>query len=126
VALKGWKPENYSRDYHGPVTLSQALALSFNTVSVRLTLEVGPSAVARTAYRLGIASKLDANPSLALGTSEVSLIELTCARRRLSDANHTPYCVSKGGNGAGTRVLRHPRQCHRSGPHARSIEAARR
>jgi penicillin-binding protein 1A len=79
VALKGWKPENYSRDYHGPVTLSQALAHSLNTVSVRLTLEVGPSAVARTAYRLGIASKLDANPSLALGTSEVSLIELTCA-----------------------------------------------
>src|SRR5262249_30990870 len=46
---------------------------------VRLTLEVGPQAVAKTAYRLGIASKLDANPSLALGTSEVSLIELTCA-----------------------------------------------
>ena len=79
VTLKGWKPENYSRDYHGPVTLSQALALSLNTVSVRLTLEVGPTAVARTAYRLGIASKLDPNPSLALGTSEVSLIELTCA-----------------------------------------------
>ncbi len=79
VALKGWKPENYSREYHGPVTLSQALALSLNTVSVRLTLEVGPNAVARTAYRLGIASKLDPNPSLALGTSEVSLIELTCA-----------------------------------------------
>jgi penicillin-binding protein 1A len=79
IALKGWKPENYSREYHGPVTLSQALAHSLNTVSVRLTLEVGPSAVARTAYRLGIASKLDPNPSLALGTSEVSLIELTCA-----------------------------------------------
>ena len=42
VALKGWKPENYSREYHGPVTLTQALALSLNTVSVRLTLEVGP------------------------------------------------------------------------------------
>src|SRR6516162_4915395 len=77
IALKGWKPENYSHDYHGPVTLAQALSL--NTVSVRLTLEVGPQAVAKTAYRLGIASKLDANPSLALGTSEVSLIELTCA-----------------------------------------------
>jgi penicillin-binding protein 1A len=79
IALKGWKPENYSRDYHGAVTLTQALALSLNTVSVRLTLEVGPRAVAKTAYRLGIASKLDANPSLALGTSEVSLIELTSA-----------------------------------------------
>jgi len=79
IALKGWKPENYSHDYHGPVMLTQALAQSLNTVSVRLTLEVGPRAVAKTAYRLGIASKLDANPSLALGTSEVSLIELTGA-----------------------------------------------
>ena len=95
VALKGWKPENYSRDYHGPVTLSQALALSLNTVSVRLTLEVGPSAVARTAYRLGIASKLDANPSLALGTSEVSLIELTCA--------YAPF--ANGGSAIGPHVV---------------------
>jgi penicillin-binding protein 1A len=79
IALKGWRPENYSRDYRGPVTLAQALALSLNTVSVRLTLEFGSVAVARTAYRLGIASKLDANPSLALGTSEVSLIELVAA-----------------------------------------------
>ncbi|HEY8065682.1 MAG TPA: transglycosylase domain-containing protein, partial [Methylosinus sp.] len=52
IAVKGWKPENYSREYHGPVTLTQALALSLNTVSVRLTLEVGPAAVAKTAYRL--------------------------------------------------------------------------
>src|SRR6267143_1426146 len=51
IALKGWKPENYSHDYHGPVTLTQALALSLNTVSVRLTLEFGPVAVAKTAYR---------------------------------------------------------------------------
>src|SRR5262249_2523969 len=79
IALKGWKPENYSRDYHGAVTLTQALALSLNTVSVRLTLEFGPVAVAKTAYRLGIASKLEANPWLALGTSEVSLIELVTA-----------------------------------------------
>jgi penicillin-binding protein 1A len=79
IALKGWKPENYSRDYHGAVTLTQALALSLNTVSVRLTLEFGPVAVAKTAYRLGIASKLEVNPSLALGTSEVSLIELVTA-----------------------------------------------
>ena len=79
IALKGWKPENYGRQYFGPVTLTQALSQSLNTVSVRLTLEFGPAAVAKTAYRLGIASKLDPNPSLALGTSEVSLIELTAA-----------------------------------------------
>ncbi len=79
IALKGWKPENYGRQYLGPVTLTQALSQSLNTVSVRLTLEFGPAAVAKTAYRLGIASKLDPNPSLALGTSEVSLIELVSA-----------------------------------------------
>src|SRR5215210_2738656 len=54
IALKGWKPENYSREYFGPVSLKQALALSLNTVAVRLTLEVGANAVVRTAYRLGI------------------------------------------------------------------------
>ena len=79
IAVKGWKPENYSRQYFGPVTLQQALAMSLNTVSVRLTLEFGPSAVVRTAYRLGIASKLDPNPSIALGTSEVSVMELVGA-----------------------------------------------
>jgi len=97
VVLKGWKPENYSHEYHGPVTLTQAFALSLNTVSVRLTLEVGPRAVAKTAYRLGIASKLDANPSLALGTSEVSLIELTCAYAPFANGGDatTPHVVER-------------------------------
>ena len=79
IALKNWKPENYNREYFGAVTLTQALAMSLNTVAVRLTLEFGPTAVAKTAYRLGIASKLEPNPSIALGTSEVSLIELVSA-----------------------------------------------
>jgi penicillin-binding protein 1A len=79
IVIKGWRPENYSREYYGAVTLTQGLAHSLNTVSVRLTQEFGASAVARTAYRLGIASKLETNPTLALGTSEVSLIELVSA-----------------------------------------------
>jgi penicillin-binding protein 1A len=95
IALKGWKPENYGRQYYGPVTLTQALAMSLNTVSVRLTLEFGPSAVAKTAYRLGIASKLEPNPSLALGTSEVSLIELVSA--------YAPF--ANGGTAIATHVI---------------------
>ena len=79
ISVKGWKPENYTREYFGPVTLTQALAMSLNTVAVRLALEFGPTAVTRTAYRLGIASKLEPNPSIALGTSEVSLIEMVSA-----------------------------------------------
>jgi penicillin-binding protein 1A len=103
VVLKGWKPENYSRDYHGPVTLTQALAHSLNTVSVRLTLEFGPPAVAKTAYRLGIASKLDPNPSLALGTSEVSLVELTSAYAPFANGGEAvaPHVVERVRNHAG-------------------------
>jgi penicillin-binding protein 1A len=95
ISIKGWRPENYSREYYGPVTLTQSLAHSLNTVSVRLTQEFGPSAVARTAYRLGIASKLESNASLALGTSEVSLIELTSA--------YAPF--ANGGNAIATHVV---------------------
>ncbi len=76
IELKGWKPENYGHEYYGPVTLTQALAMSLNTVSVRLTLECGPANVVKTAYRLGITSELNVNPSIALGTSEVSVIEM--------------------------------------------------
>ncbi|WP_237345739.1 transglycosylase domain-containing protein [Xanthobacter agilis] len=79
IQLKGWKPENASHEYRGPVTLTTALALSLNTVSVRLALEMGPKAVVATAHRLGIASPLDPNPSIALGTSEVSVLELASA-----------------------------------------------
>jgi penicillin-binding protein 1A len=79
INVHGWRPENYERGYLGPVTLTKALALSLNTVSVRLTLEMTPQAVIRTAHRLGIASKLEPNASIALGTSEVSPLELTGA-----------------------------------------------
>jgi penicillin-binding protein 1A len=79
INIKGWQPENYGHEYFGPVSLAKALALSLNTVSVRLTLEFSPMAVIRTAHRLGIASKLEPNASIALGTSEVSVLELVGA-----------------------------------------------
>jgi penicillin-binding protein 1A len=79
ISIKGWRPENYSREYFGEVTLQKALAMSLNTPVVRLIQEVGPRAVVRTAQRLGISSALQANASLALGTSEVTPLELTAA-----------------------------------------------
>ncbi|HEY6258670.1 MAG TPA: PBP1A family penicillin-binding protein [Xanthobacteraceae bacterium] len=103
IALKGWRPENFGRQYWGPVTLTQALAMSLNTVSVRLTLEFGPAAVAKTAYRLGIASRLDPNPSLALGTSEVSLIELVAAYAPFANGGFAiaPHVVERVRSAAG-------------------------
>jgi penicillin-binding protein 1A len=107
LSVRGWKPENYNRQYHGPVTLTQALALSLNTVSVRLTLEFGAVAVAKTAYRLGIASKLETNPSLALGTSEVSLIELVSAYAPFANGGDAiaPYVVERVRNSAGKTLF---------------------
>jgi penicillin-binding protein 1A len=95
--VKGWKPENYGHEYFGAVTLTQALAMSLNTVAVRLGLEVGAKNVVRTAHRLGISSKLDANASIALGTSEVSLTELVGAYAPFANGGQgvSPHVVTK-------------------------------
>ena len=97
ITLKGWKPENYEHQYMGPVTLTQALANSLNTVAVRLTLEFGPAAVIRTAYRLGINSLLEPNASIALGTSEVSVLELVTAYATFANGGFaiSPHVVER-------------------------------
>ena len=97
IDVKGWKPENYTHEYFGSVTLTQALAMSLNTVAIRVGLEVGPKNVVRTAHRLGISSKLDANASIALGTSEVSVIELVGAYAPFANGGLgvSPHVVTK-------------------------------
>jgi len=79
IRLGDWSPENFSRDYRGSVTLREALSLSLNTVAVSLGMEVGVRAVISAAQRLGIRSALQPNASIALGTSEVTPLELTGA-----------------------------------------------
>lgn len=79
IKIGNWQPENYSHRYEGAVTLRNALAQSLNTVAVRLGQEVGPKAVVQTAQRLGISSPLQANGSIALGTSEVTPLEMVGA-----------------------------------------------
>ena len=79
ITIRGWHPENSTRQYYGQVTMTQGLAMSLNTVAVRLALEVGPKTVIATAHRLGIASELQPNASIALGTSEVTPLELVSA-----------------------------------------------
>src|SRR5690606_8006794 len=75
VRIGRWKPENHGGKYYGNVTLGEALARSLNSVAAQLVQEVGPKTVVETAERLGIRSNLQANASLALGTSETSLLE---------------------------------------------------
>ncbi|SCX93992.1 penicillin-binding protein 1A [Desulfoluna spongiiphila] len=76
---KPWQPKNFSRKYSGEVTLRKALALSKNIPAVRLADSLGVANVAAFARRLGITSQLSNNLSLALGTSETTLMELTRA-----------------------------------------------
>ncbi|MCB1521305.1 MAG: PBP1A family penicillin-binding protein [Hyphomicrobiaceae bacterium] len=79
LTIDGWSPRNDNGSNLGALTLRQAIAQSINTVAVRLGMDVGLSTVAATARRLGIQSTLREDPSLALGTSEVSLIDLVGA-----------------------------------------------
>ncbi|RUR06563.1 penicillin-binding protein [Brucella abortus] len=79
VRIGKWTPSNDNGKYMGPVTLATALSHSLNSVAAQLVMEVGPQTVIDTAHRLGVQSKLEPNASLALGTSEVTLLELTDA-----------------------------------------------
>jgi len=79
VKIGNWTPRNANNRYLGEVTLTTALAHSLNSVAAQLLMEVGADAVIEVAHRLGIHSGLDANATLALGTSEVSLLEMTGA-----------------------------------------------
>src|SRR5213593_3798750 len=74
-----WKPENYDRKFRGPTTLQQAVEESINVVTVKLQEQIGLSRTVRVARRFGITSPLDVNLSLALGTSDLTLLELTSA-----------------------------------------------
>jgi penicillin-binding protein 1A len=79
-----WQPKNYNNEYHGIVTMKKALALSLNTATIRLLERVGVEKVIETAKRLNIEATFEPNMSLALGTSEVSLIELAAAYASLA------------------------------------------
>ncbi len=79
LRIGDWTPSNYNDRYYGDVTMRDGLAKSMNTVAVRLSEWVGRDDVIKTAHRLGVASKLEKNASIALGTSEVTLLEMASA-----------------------------------------------
>ncbi|OLB51411.1 MAG: penicillin-binding protein [Candidatus Rokuibacteriota bacterium] len=82
---KPWEPENYDRVFRGPTTLQQAIEESVNVVTVKLQERIGIGKTVQVARRLGITSPLDFNLSLALGTSDLSLLELTSAYGALAN-----------------------------------------
>ena len=74
-----WQPQNFSKDTIGEISLRKAIAESRNIPAVRLLEELGLSSVSQFAHTLGISTPLANNLSLALGTSETTIIDLTAA-----------------------------------------------
>ena len=79
ITVAGWSPRNYDGAYRGRVTVREGFARSINTVAVRVGLRAGVDRIRETARRLGIESRLPPDASIALGTGEVTLLELTSA-----------------------------------------------
>ena len=90
IKIGNWTPDNYGGKYYGKVTLATALAKSLNSVAAQLTMEVGPSAVIEAAHRMGIQSDLQTNTAIALGTSEVTPLELTSAYVPFANGGYRP------------------------------------
>lgn len=74
-----WKPENYDKEFKGPMTLREGLKQSRNLIAIRLGLEIGPDRVRRYAQQMGITTPIDPVPSIAVGTSGVHLLDLVAA-----------------------------------------------
>jgi penicillin-binding protein 1A len=105
---KLYQPRNYDQTYRGPVTLRYALQQSINVPAIKLLRKVGVSLVASYARRMGIKSPLGQNLSLALGSSEVTLLELSSAYAVLADrgVRNEPLFILKVEDRAGNVLER--------------------
>jgi penicillin-binding protein 1A len=115
VDINGYRPANFGGESYGTLTLADALAHSVNTITVNLEQEVGVRKVVEAAKRVGITSPLEANASLALGTNEVTPIELTSAYAAFANGGYRtyPYMVTEVDIGGKTVYLRRAPQPER-------------
>jgi penicillin-binding protein 1A len=88
ISIGNWTPRNYTNEFLGPITLTTAVAQSVNTVAARVADEVGRDNVARTARRMGITSRINTDPAMALGAVEVSPLEMAQAYAVLSNGGN--------------------------------------
>ncbi len=101
--IGNWQPHDFEPRYMGDVTMAEAVAESLNTVAAQVTQKVGVRNVIATAHRLGISSDLNEDASLALGTGEVSLLELTTAYAAFANGGYAvwPYGIATIRDGSG-------------------------
>lgn len=109
ITIGKWKPKDYAGHYKGMMTLRAAFAESINSIAVQLSETVGRTKVISMAQRLGISETIDPNPSLALGSSEVTLIELTKAYAHLASGGREvqPYAIRRIEDKNGKKLYQH-------------------
>ena len=95
IKIGKWKPQNFDGKYLGNITVETALMKSINTVAVRLAQQVGPRAIIDTAHRMGISQTMSPDLSIALGSEEVTLLELTGAYAPFANGGGAvlPYAI---------------------------------
>lgn len=104
INIGTWLPENYEKQYLGEISVKEAFAKSSNSVAIQIAKKVGNPLIIKAANDLGIISKIAKNdPTIALGTSEVSLLELTSAYATIANGGMTvlPYSIEKIENDLG-------------------------
>lgn len=122
IGVAGWRPRNYDGRFHGAMPMERAFSRSINTVAVQVSERAGRRRVIDAARRLGITTPIAPHPSLALGASEVTLIELTAAYASVANGGVAvwPWGVASVDAVGGKRLYRRT-----GGPQARVIERDR-
>ena len=116
LTIDGWTPRNYGNRYGPPVPLRHAFAQSSNVVAVRIAEQVGRKTVADTARRLGITASISPGPSMALGSSGMTLMELTAAYAAVASGR---YPVKPTGLATMGDIPPPPEDIHAIDPRAR-------
>lgn len=125
IHTKGWSPSNEDGRFRGLVTLREGLTKSINTVAVRLHMGNGVRKTVEAAQRLGIRSELRPDASLALGTSEVTLLDLASAYGAFASGGKLlePHIVKRVRTGSGRVLYLRPREAARIVVAARQVGA---
>ncbi len=112
VTIGGWSPRNSTGRFAGDMTLRTAFANSVNTVAAQLGQDVGFSAVAGMARRLGITTPVNTQPSMVLGTAETRVIDMTAAYAAVARGGVTiePFGIAKVTTSEGTMLYQRPAQ----------------
>ena len=114
VTIDGWTPHNFEPEYLGSITLAEALQRSINTVAAKVADQVGRDKVADTARKLGITSEINTDPAMALGTSQVSPLEMAQAYDSFANGGYgvQAYAIERIRTRDGKVLYEHPAPPH--------------